>query len=77
MKPRIWSEEYGTQDQRNLLNAACGDLAGTDDVPGPASGSGAYSVCALSVRSVAQPVPVRGAQGLFTVDDALIVPRAA
>jgi len=27
MKPRIWSEEYGTQEQRNLLNAACGDLA--------------------------------------------------
>lgn len=27
MKPRAWSELDGTQDQRNLLNAACGDLA--------------------------------------------------
>lgn len=26
-KPRNWSEEYSTQEQRNLLNAACGDLS--------------------------------------------------
>ena len=27
MKPRDWKAELSTQDQRNLLNAACGDLA--------------------------------------------------